>query len=67
MIRCETCQHFQPGRINPEAGMGQCGHEARHGHFYPMELHCCYDHAQIGAERVQKPRPPGSPHRDPSP
>lgn len=44
MATCETCTHFFPDRINPEAGLGRCGAPVSHGYFFPAEKHVCRDH-----------------------
>jgi hypothetical protein len=38
-VTCAACQHFQPGKINPEAGMGLCT-KKRIG-MYPNAPHYC--------------------------
>ncbi|GLQ96453.1 hypothetical protein GCM10007863_08710 [Dyella mobilis] len=53
MIACARCRHFQPGPINPQAGMGRCMHDARHGYWHPEAMHSCYDFVEPEAG-VQK-------------
>lgn len=42
---CAGCRRFQPGAINPTAGMGRCG--AGRGHVYPNAPTYCRQHEAI--------------------
>jgi hypothetical protein len=47
MIHCSDCHHFQRAAINPEAAMGRCMHEMRHGYWHPEAPHSCRDHEKV--------------------
>jgi hypothetical protein len=48
LVCCETCVHFVPDTVNPEAGVGQClagvGAESEGVSLHPMALRFCDGH-----------------------
>lgn len=47
-ISCGDCRHFQPDPLNPEAGMGDCGHLGKVA-WRPLQEHRCTDHSPENA------------------
>lgn len=45
IITCTTCRYFRPDAQNPNAAMGRCYADARHGYFFANEWHRCADHS----------------------